>query len=748
MSPHSKRYPCALYYPGSHAVVGGNGLGFHKQPHTSLVLHDEGDVSFDLEERCLGDNEFKTLFPSGQEEDVVVLQINVNSLHNPTVDGVGFPFDGKIEELVKLASNLENPKLLAQIACQDRFNVLVKSHVAKSVGVLLDRNPSRPQPVISEDPYQWDLDHYQGQVPQGMGKTKDAVRWGFDSPEQVRNILTRSVAQDVWWFAEDVRAIRKCVLPFRFLKEENRSDAFTVTVDLGKSFRTKFERSLQSLIRPGANDLNWAARICKTETGRRIHLNQTLRLDVFRPSDPQAPAFRERDFDLTISSSDYDPNGIQPAYLCFYDGIALSRRRIEAANEVFSTDDGEDSKSREETATDSQSTHRLERFKNTIAEDGRSAVLPKFDLVGRVDSNYLEAALSELNPGLQRSFEQYAKLASLGIFTICGSGAWSRNKTDANYHTNQVLAFTTLMFLQNQETRKVHAAASTHQAAREIAAHVYCMAAKVLEITERPGEEVTLLLVVRGYNIDAEVAMFINQVSKKIVVEEMAPWGRSYSLCEWLQKVVQAGDHDLDARDHPGLFELRQQFKTAKKYTGLRAFVNGKIRFSQIKSGRNGRSGEQQEYYESEEDADVSHEGTQRRTAKLKAQVLPKKLLKGLMKAIAREADVICTTTHISRDETYESFRKSAGAVVLCDAGTMSRTEAMVVWGNKLRPCAIGGNICSTTRTFIDTEVTDKEGKYLNRFAPDAQVSILSWAQNTGHPCFDARVSSSESYYD
>ncbi|KAJ0386238.1 hypothetical protein COL922a_004759 [Colletotrichum nupharicola] len=108
-------------------------------------------------------------------------------------------------------------------------------------------------------------------------------------------------------------------------------------------------------------------------------------------------------------------------------------------------------------------------------------------------------------------------------------------------------------------------------------------------------------------------------------------------------------------------------------------------------------------------------------------------------------ADALCTTPHVSRDVPYDKFWRSAGAVVFDEATHLSKSDAVIVWGNTMRPCAMAGKEGQTPWSGIDPFKTHEDGPhkgdYYNRFGPEAKVSALEFMRTTGWPCFKAASS-------
>ncbi|KAK2025622.1 hypothetical protein LX32DRAFT_730677 [Colletotrichum zoysiae] len=259
------------------------------------------------------------------------------------------------------------------------------------------------------------------------------------------------------------------------------------------------------------------------------------------------------------------------------------------------------------------------------------------------------------------------------------------------------------------------------------------MSQKVVEALNKgagPDSPRHIPLVVRGYNIKKEVGSFIRLIVKGNIEWEMSKWSQELSPCEWLLKLVNFDEFDLHPLDSPKVFQIRQDFRHNRQYAGLRAFVAGDIPLRKVKdftAEGAASSGSDNEYR--------NMTVQKQRDRRLRAEHWARELIKSPLERIIQSADVVCTTTHMSRDVTYNTFRESAKAIVLADAGSMQKAEAIVVWGPSFKPCAIGGDVGRKTRLFIDPSHMQGD-KYSNHFGPEARISVLRHMMGSGNAIF------------
>ncbi|KAK6225857.1 hypothetical protein QIS74_01904 [Colletotrichum tabaci] len=341
------------------------------------------------------------------------------------------------------------------------------------------------------------------------------------------------------------------------------------------------------------------------------------------------------------------------------------------------------------------------------------------------DAAYANMVMSEHSP----SFRRYITTVALRIIGVQGT----RRKAA------EMLVSTTLLFLANPGTNKVHASASSHNAVLDFALMLYEKGTEVVKALQKKDTcdmPRHIPLVVRGYNIKKEVGSFIRLVIRGEIEWEMSTWSQPLSPCEWLLKLVGFDELKIDPLDSPKLFDLRQSFRNDRRFAGLRAFVTQDIPLHKVRDFvvSSGTSHAAPDKNRKEKNMTVQQE----RDERLRAEHWARELIKYLLVDIVESADVLCTTTHMSRDTHYGAFRESAKAVVLTDAGSMSKAEAIVVWGPFFKPCAIGGDVGRKTRTFIDPKHVS-DGKYANHYGPESQVSVLRHMMSSGNAMFEAK---------
>ncbi|KAJ0160710.1 hypothetical protein CTA2_7481 [Colletotrichum tanaceti] len=741
----------------------------------------------------------KMLLPEQCEpDDFGILQVNLRPGERSLISGMGFPFQGKnvaIDGYVNSGYNIHGGCNLETIIGQTSFMVLTTAK------------------ILYGNEHHWDVNRYRNQMAfETRVARQDPVRYSFDDLNDAATVITQSIAQDNWWYAMDVQDVRKVKLPFLFLKDGDKpsaeTDRFWAITRLSPAFVTRFKRSIGSLTNPNTelsiafrlppssgafgdnekpdrDDLSWSAKVVPIKNvwseeyrgDRPYEDGGYFVLEVHRPRDPTSPVYRIRNHPIRafqrIKKQRHEEPIIETflrlekeaerenVYLDFFDGRVLSRRRVNATDDLFQpTVATRNVLPYHSSGPETDHSDSYNALKTTLQEFfiGRGYSHPIFHLptiangddgdVGLIrmtrivsldgdisseaadptlqfDAAYANEVMSERSP----SFRRYIKTVALQIIGVQGT----RRKA------TEVLVSTTLLFLANPATNKVHASASSHNAVLDFALMLYekgTEVVKALRNQDTCNMPRHIPLVVRGYNIKKEVGSFIRLVTRGEIEWELSTWSQPLSPCEWLLKLVDFDEFEIDLLDSPELFHLRHRFRNDRKFAGLRAFVKRDIPLHEVRDFvvSSGASHTASDNNRKEKNMTAQQE----RDERLRAEHWARELIKYLLVDIMSSADVLCTTTHMSRDAHYNDFRESAKAVVLTDAGSMSKAEAIVVWGPLFKPCAIGGDVGRRTRTFIEpNHVSD--GKHANHYGPESQVSVLRHMMSSGNAMFEAK---------
>ncbi len=87
---------------------------------------------------------------------------------------------------------------------------------------------------------------------------------------------------------------------------------------------------------------------------------------------------------------------------------------------------------------------------------------------------------------------------------------------------------------------------------------------------------------------------------------------------------------------------------------------------------------------------------------------------------------------------TQSDNKKVARGIIIDEAGALDRSSTYYVtyyvWGNNLLPCLLGGDPKQLRPVVMSKNDTDAEGKPLNRYTANGEISILEIMLANGYP--------------
>ncbi|KAJ3952797.1 hypothetical protein N0V92_010749 [Colletotrichum tropicale] len=696
---------------------------------------------------------FDLILPHEETNDLAIINLSLGDGQTASVDGLGPALredTDLIDSYINVNQEAQGWKTLRDIFSQRQFRILARRGVQSSTALEKFAFFPSSQNYPYSHVHHWDLSRYNHQIPANSSKTQYPERFEFDNTEDALTAMTQSVVQDAYWFYVDVWEIRGIRQRAFFLKQGSRStedtDSFFVLITLTPDIMTRFSKSVKRITKLGRTMHVWLDFGDGTNVARRRvdAVNNALSVadpEVESPSD-----------EMDNNCQDDTPERLyhRKLYGSFLRDFFVGRGLGNTLLNPPTMDSGD------------VGTHGL-----NLSEP--SLVAPKVDILGPINAIYREALLEMLKPGSRETYKSYLESVVLGLVGIFG---------EMESCTSEVLAVTALLYMGNPDIKTVHAAAWRNEDVTKFARCLHSTASTVVRSMKdkcTSAAQPHIPLIVRGCNIHSEVESFIKMIQGDLLIWDPRHWSRPFSLCEWLLKIVQHDRFDLDQLDRPELLEIRHKWKTSADYVGLRAFVNHDIEFWQVKEFDPTHcpdnqlqtatladflseeltidQNEKKDKDSSSSDATLNDENVEEeeglsaeeQAARLKKEVWPNKLIQLLMVDILDVADALCTTPHVSRDAPYDKFWRSAGAVVFDEATHLSKSDAVIVWGNTMRPCAMAGKEGQTPWSGIDPFKTHEDGPhkgdYYNRFGPEAKVSALEFMRKTGWPCFKAASS-------
>lgn len=111
-----------------------------------------------------------------------------------------------------------------------------------------------------------------------------------------------------------------------------------------------------------------------------------------------------------------------------------------------------------------------------------------------------------------------------------------------------------------------------------------------------------------------------------------------------------------------------------------------------------------------------------------------------LINKIVLAADAsFCTPSLLEREQSFKSRSKNAKAIVVDEAGAMTRADLASVHGNTLLPFLCAGDDKQLPPIKLMIKEHDEHGNF-NRHAEDGKISALTWLKIQGLPVFRLRV--------
>ena len=227
-------------------------------------------------------------------------------------------------------------------------------------------------------------------------------------------------------------------------------------------------------------------------------------------------------------------------------------------------------------------------------------------------------------------------------------------------------------------------------------------------------------LVVRTFRIEHELNAFMALLEGQDDAEAASvrsrrrgpsKWRLHLSATYWLLVLLGSsieGVADLHPQDSKALQDLRRDFDQRPDLALLRSRAQGKI--------------SRDEFHEKAVDHDA--------------------LVRSLLRAIIRVADILCVTPAVSEnDEECHKWKSTrARGIAVDEAASMTRPDLLSVWGNCLLPCFLAGDIRQLPPTVMTVSEKDLHGNLLNRHPADGRVSPMEFFEASGMPVYRCRV--------
>ncbi|KAK5997359.1 DNA replication ATP-dependent helicase/nuclease DNA2-like protein [Cladobotryum mycophilum] len=312
-----------------------------------------------------------------------------------------------------------------------------------------------------------------------------------------------------------------------------------------------------------------------------------------------------------------------------------------------------------------------------------------------IDDHLLDTIINRLFPRDQKRYRNYMSSVPMGLAVISGFAGSGKTET---------MALTVALLIFNPDIGRVYGSGPTNIAIDNLAERTCRVIGDIVSTynSTKPSyaEPICRKIIIRGHELEREIRVFFRILYTHSIKNI------------WSVEDVGFKTQDFEALhpdDDVALHRLHEQWQSQPGLSRLLSLAQDEMTTEEYKSGKT-------------VDSDI---------------------IRKLMQQILDLAHMVCTTPHISDDSPYKEWNGlKANAVAFDEAGALSRPDALLVWGNDFRPCVLAGDdrqLLPIVMTINDRDPKDSK-RYLNRFGPDGQVSLLEFLKYTGWPVYSLEV--------
>ncbi|KKO98444.1 hypothetical protein THAR02_09455 [Trichoderma harzianum] len=338
---------------------------------------------------------------------------------------------------------------------------------------------------------------------------------------------------------------------------------------------------------------------------------------------------------------------------------------------------------------------------------GRS--LPAVNLLP-ASQHIVDALMEDVLPRDRKRFCTYLSRVPLGFGLITGEPGFGKTT---------VLSVATLGM--SIALGPIYACAATDVAADNFAEHLNQISEK---FTSRLNEAKALgesparrILIVRGYDIDDEVAAFHKLLENPRIGDKAAPpytfalkpkWRLHLSLAFWLLVALRSpAVRPFHGDDPMGIHSLQSYLDDQPNLKRLRNVATGVIGYQEYKNGHT---------------------------------VDAERIRFIMLQKILRCTNILCTNISLSCQGPYDFWKSLAKGIAVDEANNVGRPDLYSVWGNTLLPCLLCGDDKQLEPLVVSFGQKDKKGHSVNRLEEDGKLSALLFFKGNRWPVFRLRT--------
>ncbi|KAF3075325.1 hypothetical protein CFAM422_002445 [Trichoderma lentiforme] len=338
--------------------------------------------------------------------------------------------------------------------------------------------------------------------------------------------------------------------------------------------------------------------------------------------------------------------------------------------------------------------------------------LPAVNLLP-ASQHIVDALMEDVLPRDRKRFCTYLSRVPLGFGLITGFGC-----KDPGFGKTTVLSVATLGM--SIALGPIYACAATDVAADNFAEHLNLISEK---FTSRLNEAKGLgesparrILIVRGYDIDDEVAAFHKLLENPRIGDKAAPpynfalkpkWRLHLSLAFWLLVALRSpAVRPFHCDDPVGIQSLQSYLHNQSNLKRLRNVATGVIGYQEYKNGHT-------------VDADR---------------------IRFMFRNILRCTNILCTNISLSCQRPYDFWKNLAKGIAVDEANNVGRPDLYSVWGNTLLPCLLCGDDKQLEPRVVSFGQKDEKGHSVNRLEDDGKLSALLFFKGNRWPVFRLRT--------